>query len=117
MGTILDVAAGTGLVGEELKKAGFKVDNVTALDFSPEMLEVSRKKGVYGKLVESAFNTHPRGSEGQKLRLCHHVWRLCCGTRTSSQSSHHGKALQKGGLSHQLHDKTICRVCGRIQEH
>jgi len=55
--TILDVAAGTGLVGEELKKAGFKVDNVTALDFSPEMLEVSRKKGVYGKLVESAFNT------------------------------------------------------------
>merc|ERR1719290_881115 len=55
--TILDVAAGTGLLGEELKKAGFKVDNVTALDFSPEMLEVSRKKGVYGKLVESAFNT------------------------------------------------------------
>merc|ERR1719187_437208 len=60
--SILDVAAGTGLVGEELKKAGFKVDNVTALDFSPEMLEVSRKKGVYGKLVESAFGaTIPKG--------------------------------------------------------
>jgi len=55
--TILDVAAGTGLVGEELKKAGFKVDNVTALDYCPEMLEVSRKKQVYGNLVESPFGT------------------------------------------------------------
>jgi len=55
--TILDVAAGTGLVGEELKKAGFNVDKVTALDLNPEMLEVSRKKEVYGKLVESPFGT------------------------------------------------------------
>ena len=55
--TILDVASGTGLVGEELKKAGFKVDNVTALDLCPDMLEVSRKKGVYGKLIQSPFGT------------------------------------------------------------
>jgi len=60
--TILDVAAGTGLVGEELKKKGFNVDNVTALDLNPEMLEVSRKKGVYGKLIESPFgSTMPKG--------------------------------------------------------
>merc|ERR1711892_591704 len=55
--TILDVAAGTGLVGEELKKAGFNVDKVTALDLNAEMLEVSRKKKVYGKMVESPFGT------------------------------------------------------------
>jgi len=55
--TILDVAAGTGLVGEELKKVGFSVDNVTALDLCPDMLEVSRKKIVYGKLVQSGFGT------------------------------------------------------------
>merc|ERR1712013_588370 len=55
--TILDVAAGTGLVGEELKKVGFDVDNVTALDLCPDMLEVSRKKKVYGKLVQSGFGT------------------------------------------------------------
>merc|ERR1712128_323698 len=55
--TILDVAAGTGLVGEELKKAGFNVDKVTALDLCPDMLEVARKKKVYGKLVEAPFGT------------------------------------------------------------
>merc|ERR1719446_1613375 len=55
--TILDVAAGTGLVGEELKKVGFSVDNVTAPDLCPDMLEVSRKKRVYGKLVQSGFGT------------------------------------------------------------
>jgi len=55
--TILDVAAGTGLVGEELKKAGFTVDKVTALDMCPDMLEVSRKKGVYGHLIQSPFGT------------------------------------------------------------
>merc|ERR1711970_1636281 len=49
--------AGTGLVGEELKKVGFSVDNVTALDLCPDMLEVSRKKRVYGKLVQSGFGT------------------------------------------------------------
>jgi len=55
--SILDVAAGTGLVGEELKKAGFNVDKVTALDLCPDMLEVARKKKVYGKLVEAPFGT------------------------------------------------------------
>jgi len=55
--TILDVAAGTGLVGEELKKAGFNIDNVTALDMCPDMLEVARKKKVYGRLVQSPFGT------------------------------------------------------------
>merc|ERR1719427_739031 len=55
--TILDVAAGTGLVGEELKKVGFNVDKVTALDLCPDMLDVAGKKGVYGKLIQSPFGT------------------------------------------------------------
>jgi len=55
--TILDVAAGTGLVGEELKKAGFTVDNVTALDMCPDMLEVANKKKVYKNLIQSPFGT------------------------------------------------------------
>jgi ubiquinone/menaquinone biosynthesis C-methylase UbiE len=59
---ILDVAAGTGLVGEELKKAGFTVDNVTALDLCPEMLEVAKQKKIYGKLVKAPFGTTiPKG--------------------------------------------------------
>jgi len=54
---ILDVAAGTGLVGEELRKRGFAVENVTALDYCPDMLNVARKKDVYGKLVLAPFGT------------------------------------------------------------
>ena len=40
---VLDVAAGTGIAGEGLAKAGF--NKITALDFSPEMLKVAEKKG------------------------------------------------------------------------
>ena len=59
---ILDVAAGTGLVGEELKKRGFNIKNVDALDLCPDMLNVARKKNVYGKLVQAPFgSTMPKG--------------------------------------------------------
>ena len=40
---ILDVAAGTGLVGVELAKLGFK--NIDALDYSQEMLDLAKEKG------------------------------------------------------------------------
>ena len=41
--SILDVAAGTGLVGVELVKVGFK--NIVALDYSQEMLDLAKEKG------------------------------------------------------------------------
>lgn len=48
---ILDAGAGTGLVGEELKKMGYtKMD---ALDYSKEMLDEAGKKGVYGALIQA----------------------------------------------------------------
>ena len=43
---VLDVGAGTGLIGAEL--AGVEID---ALDLSPEMLEVAARKGVYRRLI------------------------------------------------------------------
>ncbi|MEM6464550.1 MAG: class I SAM-dependent methyltransferase [Pseudomonadota bacterium] len=45
---ILDAGAGTGLVGEALKKAGF--ESLFAADYSPQMLEKARGKGVYHEL-------------------------------------------------------------------
>lgn len=42
---IIDVAAGTGLVGEELYKLGFI--NLDALDMSSQMLKEAKKKNVY----------------------------------------------------------------------
>lgn len=46
---ILDLAAGTGLLGLELNKLGY--DNIHALDMSQEMLNQAKNKNVYRKLI------------------------------------------------------------------
>ncbi len=50
---ILDVACGTGLVGEELKKYAYS--EVDGTDFSAEMLKVSKRRAVYKKLFQHDF--------------------------------------------------------------
>lgn len=52
---ILDVACGTGLVGEELKKLGYS--DVDGTDFSAEMLNVSKGRAVYNNLFQHDFTT------------------------------------------------------------
>ena len=47
---ILDVGAGTGMVGEAMYSLGYH--NLVALDLSEEMLEQARKKQVYAELVK-----------------------------------------------------------------
>jgi predicted TPR repeat methyltransferase len=44
-GSILDAGCGTGLVGEELNKRGYR--NIDALDFSREMLDEAQRKNIY----------------------------------------------------------------------
>ncbi len=46
---IVDCAAGTGQVGVELAKHGFK--NIDAVDLSQKSLDISASKGVYRKLI------------------------------------------------------------------
>ncbi len=48
---ILDVGAGTGLLGAELSEAGFS--RLDGLDLSPGMLAEARRKGIYGDLREA----------------------------------------------------------------
>jgi SAM-dependent methyltransferase len=50
-GPVLDVGAGTGLLGQALAAKG--VGPVDALDLSPEMLDVARGKGVYRQLLQA----------------------------------------------------------------
>lgn len=50
---ILDVAAGTGLVGEELLALGFR--QMDALDPSEGMLSKAREKGIYSRLFNEAI--------------------------------------------------------------
>ena len=47
---VLDAGAGTGLVGDALQRLGYR--HVDALDFSPAMLALAARKGVYGELFE-----------------------------------------------------------------
>lgn len=48
-GPVLDVGAGTGLVGQGLAAAG--IGPLDAVDLSPEMLDVARSKGIYRNLI------------------------------------------------------------------
>jgi ubiquinone/menaquinone biosynthesis C-methylase UbiE len=48
--SVLDLGAGTGLVGEFLAKEGFT--QISALDLSPEMLAVARKKKCYHEILQ-----------------------------------------------------------------
>jgi len=49
-GPVLDVGAGTGLLGRHLKAAG--IGPVDGTDISPEMLREAEKKGLYRRLFE-----------------------------------------------------------------
>uniref|UniRef100_A0A646QCE8 Williams-Beuren syndrome chromosomal region 27 n=1 Tax=Hemiscolopendra marginata TaxID=943146 RepID=A0A646QCE8_9MYRI len=53
---IIDVAAGTGRVGEELKKYGFK--NVDALEPSDKMLEIAKLKKTYKNYHIESLSSH-----------------------------------------------------------
>ena len=48
---ILDVGAGTGLVGESLYSMGH--EKIIGVDISPEMLERAKLKGCYSSLIET----------------------------------------------------------------
>ncbi|CAB4030110.1 Hypothetical predicted protein [Paramuricea clavata] len=52
---ILDLGCGTGLVGEELKKRGYK--NIDGVDLMPEMLEVAKAKCIYGLLQQGSMGS------------------------------------------------------------
>ncbi|XP_019630926.1 PREDICTED: Williams-Beuren syndrome chromosomal region 27 protein-like [Branchiostoma belcheri] len=53
---VLDVAAGTGLCGQELSKLGFS--NIDALDASQDMLDVAKTKNVYKNFIKEFLGTN-----------------------------------------------------------
>lgn len=65
---ILDVACGTGLVGEYLKNQGYK--NLHGVDFSKEMIEISNKRNVYQSLWQHDFTGPVETQELYDALIC-----------------------------------------------
>ncbi len=71
---VLDAGAGTGMVGEELARLGFR--RITALDLSPGMLKTANEKSVYEDLVVGELGK-PLGFETGRFDAA-----TCVGTLT-----------------------------------
>ena len=55
-GPLLDVGAGTGILGDALRHLGYS--NLTAIDVSKGMLDVCRRRGIYRSLHRMILGTH-----------------------------------------------------------
>ncbi len=86
-GPILDVGAGTGLVGHALAKLGVKP--IDAMDLSSAMLDMAKKKGIYRNFF-AADITQPIEAVGKNYQGI-----ISCGTFT------HGH-VGPGGIDHLL---------------
>jgi len=71
---ILDAGCGTGLVGQELSRLGYR--QLVGLDYSADMLEHARKKGVYQQLLQRDL-TKPLDIEDNQFNAI-----ICVGTLT-----------------------------------
>lgn len=65
---VLDVAAGTGLVGKALFHDGFT--NITALDRSEEMLKELASKKVYSQIIYGSFEEKAKGIPDGSFHAC-----------------------------------------------
>ncbi|XP_028409812.1 methyltransferase-like protein 27 isoform X2 [Dendronephthya gigantea] len=52
---IVDLGCGTGLVGEQLWKNGYK--NIDGVDLTPELLELAKAKEIYGSLKQGKMGS------------------------------------------------------------
>lgn len=62
---VLDVGAGTGMVGEALASHGFS--NVLAVDLSRSMLQIAAEKNVYSELIEATVDKPLSFESGRKF--------------------------------------------------
>ena len=65
---VLDVAAGTGLVGKAMSNEGFT--NIIALDRSEEMLKYLAQKKVYSEVIRGEFEQEVRKIASESFHAC-----------------------------------------------
>ncbi|XP_038078463.1 methyltransferase-like protein 27 [Patiria miniata] len=94
---IVDCAAGTGIVGEELTKVGFKT--IDAVDYSQQSLDISASKGVYRQLICNKFDEN----KIEEIKDHSYSGLTCVGSLgtnhiTPSAFPEWNRIVQKGGL-------------------
>ena len=66
---IIDIGCGTGLVAQELQKAGYA--NIDGLDISTAILAEAKAKNIYGHLIEGDMQKRtPVGDEAYDAIIC-----------------------------------------------
>jgi len=96
---VLDVAAGTGLVGMELVKVGFQKQNIIALDYSQEMLDLAEKKDSYGGFICAPFgNTIPDNISARSFDCVIMLGGFAAGHLPLSSLHTMARICKKGGL-------------------
>ncbi|MCP4315154.1 MAG: class I SAM-dependent methyltransferase [Hyphomicrobiales bacterium] len=76
---LMDAGAGTGLVGEALRREGF--ERLVAVDYSAQMLDIARAKGFYSEIHECDLS-RPTGLESDRFDGV-----VSCGTSTQMPSA------------------------------
>ena len=97
---IVDLGCGTGLVGEELWKHGYK--NIDGVDLTPELLELAKTKGIYSSLKQGIMGS----PECQKLGIEANQYdaAICVGVFTLAHVKQEGlddlvHVIKPGGLA------------------
>jgi predicted TPR repeat methyltransferase len=106
---VLDIGSGTGLAGAALASHGFT--NISALDFSPQMLAVAQSRGVYSRIIEADL-TQPLD-----LPAASHEAMICTGTFTHAHVGAHCldelfRVLAPGGMFACTVHKDVWRPAG-----
>ncbi|XP_064633698.1 methyltransferase-like protein 27 [Lineus longissimus] len=109
---IMDIACGTGRLGEELAKIGFT--NLDGLDGSQEMLEKAKERNIYNRLMTVLFGAEPvRGIEDDTYGVCIAIGCFTVGHLESDCMQEIIRMTQPGGhVVMQISDHGLAGVAG-----
>ncbi|XP_033645456.1 methyltransferase-like protein 27 [Asterias rubens] len=94
---ILDLCAGTGRVGQELAKLGFK--RIDGVDFSQQCLDISASKGVYERLICDRLGKNKiKGVDDDYYSALTCVGALSIGHLKADVFDEWNRILKKGGF-------------------
>ena len=96
---IIDLGCGTGFVGEQLHKRGYK--NIDGVDLSPDLLQMAKEKGIYGSLREGLMASP--GCKDLGVAANQYDAAICVGVLTLNHVPNEGlddlvHVVKRGGL-------------------